>query len=890
VVGSAFWTWSERENWFRFVNWFSPLAGNAGRWVQDYQRSIMNKDLEIIEELENELGIKLPQRRVGERLPINLKDKRDSVDIEDVYNQWCIGYFVDKRNSVVCLSLAPKKGGLNLKSIPSSIFKLKHLKILNLGENKITNLPDEIITLPKLKKLQLIRNQITELSPFILKLGIPILVEKDIAGRDDREIFIGENPIEKPPIEIVAQGNEAILNYFDQIDQAKGQTQYLFEAKLLIIGDGGTGKTSFKRRLMNVNSEMPQAEDTTFGIEVDKWHFPLQFSSHPELGTVRFNVNIWDFGGQKIYRGTHQIFFSDKSYYVLVADTREQGTDFSYWLNTVKQLAGDDSGILILLNKKHGHEMKFDERGFRGHFGKIIKDVFELDLQNDIGRIYDLQEVVKLHLKQLPNIGDPLPPLWVKIREDLLSEKGNFITFDRFRTICRMHNITNPRVIRTLSGYFNRIGVFTHYIDDPVLSERIYLNSNWLVNTVYEVLDNERVKEKKGRLIESDVQKIWQKQELDFEINKFTQLMHNFGLMYHVPNSKEYVVPEHLPTDQPYDKWEYEHFPDILHFIYEFDKYMPKGLMSRLIVSLNNYINDHNLVWHRGFNIELKGTHAEIVETYGAENSFRIRIVGANKIEFLSIIRERFTDVLKPFKNLNYKQLIPCPCKECAKLPVPGFHDYDKILNLREKGKTGSQCPEGEIVEISELLKITEFKKQEKENGDRERLGNHSGIKTLDLFLASSSELKIDREQVEIWVNRENKKLVKKGFFLNLNLWEDFLDAISETRLQDEYNKTVAKSDLVICLFATKVGKYTEEEFEIAHSNFKEKGKPKYIYTFFKEVQVSTSDLNLDDLISLKNFKSKLATLGHFYTNYKSIEDLKGQLKNQLDKIFEEIS
>ncbi|MFN8411643.1 MAG: COR domain-containing protein [Anaerolineales bacterium] len=534
------------------------------------------------------------------------------------------------------------------------------------------------------------------------------------------------------------------------------------------MGDGGTGKTSFKRKLMDVNAEMPKDKDTTLGIDVEKWGFSTTHPNSAKPEDVNFNVNIWDFGGQKVYRGTHQIFFTDKSFYVLVADTREQGTDFSYWLNTVMQLAGDESGILILLNKKHGHALKFDERGYRGYFGKIIKEVFEIDLQNDKTKISDLQDTMKFYLKRLPGIGDPLPPSWVQIREDLLKETGHFITFERFREICADYEITDSNVIRTLSGYFSRIGVFTHYIDDPVLSERIYLDSNWLVNTVYEVLDNERVKEKKGRLTESDIKEIWRRQELDFEINRLTQLMHNFGLMYRIPSSKDYVAPEHLPTDQPYDHWKYEGLPDILYFIYEFDKYMPKGLMSRLIVSLNRYIKDHELVWHRGFNIELQGTHAEIIETYGATNTFRIRIVGANKIELLSIIRERFIDVLKPFKNLNYKQLVPCPCPECTKLPEPGFHDYDKLLNLREKGKTGSQCPEGEIVEISELLRIIEFTKKTVEQEDT-KPSEATSLKTIDLFLASSSELTDDRQQVEIWVNRENKKLVNNGYFLKLN-------------------------------------------------------------------------------------------------------------------------
>src|SRR5262249_25807750 len=158
-------------------------------------------------------------------------------------------------------------------------------------------------------------------------------------------------------------------------------------------------------------------------------------------------------------------------------------------------------------------------------------------------------------------------------------------------------------MIRTLSGYFNRIGTFTHYIDDPLLQERVYLNSNWLVKTVYEVLDNEIAKSKKGRLNEAELKKIWDKNLLQYEVNKLTQLMHNFGLMYHIPKSDNYVIPAHLSTITPYSRWAHEEKGNLLRFIYEFDKYMPQGIMSRLIVALNHHIRDHDLVWHRGVNL-----------------------------------------------------------------------------------------------------------------------------------------------------------------------------------------------------------------------------------------------------------------------------------------------
>ena len=59
------------------------------------------------------------------------------------------------------------------------------------------------------------------------------------------------------------------------------------------------------------------------------------------------------------------------------------------------------------------------------------------------------------------------------------------------------------------------------------------------------------------------------------------------------------------------------------------------------------------------------------------------------------------------------------------------------------------------------------------------------------LFLASSSEPKEDREQFEIFINRKNKDWLDKSVFLDLIIWEDFLDAVSQIWLQDEYNKAI---------------------------------------------------------------------------------------------------
>jgi hypothetical protein len=122
---------------------------------------------------------------------------------------------------------------------------------------------------------------------------------------------------------------------------------------------------------------------------------------------------------------------------------------------------------------------------------------------------------------------------------------------------------------------------------------------------------------------------------------------------------------------------------------------------------------------------------------------------------------------------------------------------------------------------------------------------------------------------------------------LEIVRWENFLDAMSETRLQDEYNKAICDCDIFICLFFTKTGKFTEEEFDIAHRQFKGSGRPR-IYTFFKNAEIKTGDARQEDFTSLWAFQKKLSNLGHFHTGYDNIEHLKRQFRDQLDKMLEE--
>lgn len=154
-------------------------------------------------------------------------------------------------------------------------------------------------------------------------------------------------------------------------------------------------------------------------------------------------------------------------------------------------------------------------------------------------------------------------------------------------------------------------------------------------------------------------------------------------------------------------------------------------------------------------------------------------------------------------------------------------------------------------------------------------------METIKIFLASSSELANERKAFREFLGVENDLLHEKGGYLKLIQWEYFLDTISDTRLQDEYNEAVKTADIVICLFHTKAGKYTLEEFEVAYKQFKETGKP-LIYTYFKMGE-SKEDVDSKRASDLRKFKKRLAEIGHFYTYFKNIDALKYKFKIQLD-------
>ena len=158
---------------------------------------------------------------------------------------------------------------------------------------------------------------------------------------------------------------------------------------------------------------------------------------------------------------------------------------------------------------------------------------------------------------------------------------------------------------------------------------------------------------------------------------------------------------------------------------------------------------------------------------------------------------------------------------------------------------------------------------------------------TVRIFLASSAELKPDREAFEQAIARRNKEWNPRGVFLHLDIWEDLSAAMSPTRSQDEYNREIDRCDIFVVLFWTKVGRYTAEEFERAYARFKggdDSARAPTIFVYEKTAVLAAYPTS-EDVLSREAFQKRLAVLEHFTGKYDTADKLNLEFGRELDRL-----
>ena len=574
-------------------------------------------------------------------------------------------------------------------SVPDSISKLRNLTKLNISNNQVSNISEEISKLKALKYLDLSTNNLTHLSEKIANM--PGL----------QELNLEDNPFDLLPPEIVARGIESIRNFIKELEEK----DYLYEVKLIIVGEGRVGKTCISQALINDNFKLEDIESTE-GINIDRWIIPKnEIEKINPIIHRDFQINIWDFGGQEIYHSTHQFFLTKRSIYMLVTESRKEDSydDFYYWLNIIK-LLGEKSPVIMVLNKCDQPTKDLPIKEYKEIFNNIV-DFQKISLKDEYR---DKLNTFKLKLKEraskLPHIGNPLPKVWVDIRREIEKLKlsgHNYITEKEYLKICKKH-YRNEESALFLSEYFHDLGVILHFKDDIDLKDIVFLNHEWITKGVYKILDDKKVINQKGRFTNEDLLRIWTTDDHKYKIRELISLMKNrkFDLCFDL-ESGDYLVPRLLPVDEIDHSWNYS--SNNLKFELRY-KFMPKGILARLIVKLSKDIFEEKY-WRYGVVLKYESTKAIVKEKY-FENKITIEISGQNKREYLFVIRKAISEIHKDFNRIDVNEMVPCNCSHCKSFETPSFYKYELLKRYELKGIKFIRCNQSlEEVNILELTR-----------------------------------------------------------------------------------------------------------------------------------------------------------------------------------------
>jgi Leucine-rich repeat (LRR) protein len=590
------------------------------------------------------------------------------------------------------------------EAIPQSMGALTRLRRLALHDCDLTVLPEWIDQLTQLRALELGKNRLEDLPGWLARLT------------HLEELDLDNNPLNPDLAAAYAEGFDALLRYL----RTKSTPQVVLnEAKLILVGEGEVGKSSLLGALRG--DPWQEGKPTTHGIEIK----PVKVVD-PQKGT-QITLNGWDFGGQRVYRPTHQLFFSAPAVYLVVWKPREgsqQGL-VREWIQLVKHREPEAK---ILVVATHGgpeqRQPDVDRQELWDLFTReTVIDFFLVDSKPDSTGtrpgITELKDAIAKVAAGLPEMGRKVPERWQKAREALRSTGAAYLPFEKVVDICRDCEIEDEeaRLFVTIS---HRLGHLIYYGHDPLLKDIVILKPDWLSTAMSFVLDDKKTRDGHGLVSFRRLSELWddpsRPNEFRYPSNFhliFLRLMERFDLSYRVAEPADdaegvgtsliaQLVPDIRPDLSPQwatSKGEGDEQQSQICRVVDAktgQSAPAEGLFYQLIVRLHKYSlgrkdYDQSVHWQRGLVLDDDYNGRALLENVG--NDVRITVRAPYPESFLSVLTHEVKWLVENFwAGLRCDVMVPCvdPCGKNA--PGTGLFEVQKLITFKRQGMTIFPC------------------------------------------------------------------------------------------------------------------------------------------------------------------------------------------------------
>lgn len=675
-----------------------------------------------------------------------------------------------------------------LQSIPAEIGRLEKLTLLNLRNNALRTLPAEIARLTSLTHLDLGRNQLRQLPP---ELG---------ALTNLRELVLDGNPLQSPPPEIVKQGTGAVLAYLRQLRASSRQ----WVSKLLMVGEGGVGKTSLLRALRGELFDF--SESTTHGIEIGALKV-----KHPAESKVAMQLNTWDFGGQVIYHATHQFFLTNRSLYMLVWNARtgyEQGKLY-YWLDTI-QARAPESPVLLVATHVDEREASIPLAELRQKYPQVVGS-FSVSNRDRTG-IEELRRALADAAVTLPLMGEVWPASWLDAANAVRAraKAENYITpQDLFAAMAKYRVERDDAEV--LAQWLHELGEILYFRDDEELNDIVILNPQWVTQAISRVLESEEVMNNRGLFTRRHMNELWSDVDPAMR-DHFLRLMEKFDLSYRTLENREIsLVVERLRFDPAEFEEAWNRALECgpcaeISMKFEMNSTMPAGIPTWFIARSHRFTTHTHWRYGALFSDVPDRRHWGLVQAFPHDRYVKLSVRGPAPQNFFALLKDGLELTLRRFPGLRIDCKIPCPGHE----GMSCGHEFD-LAHLRRaierpKPILEIQCPESfDAVSVPRLLFGIHWSLRDEMLDEQSRISTR--LEKLEGGLAELTEF-TQREFTKLF-NREQSRLESycpNIFILRPSFREDLITGIFESPRGKVGQRTLLHEKLELQLYCQAPG------------------------------------------------------------------------------------